>query len=433
VGRSNTVLIVILILFVLLAGLFGYFGYTAYDRVHRKPEAGGEVGLVTKLKEKEEARRAIKKEIEEIRLKIEGDPSAKEDEALEAKEGLRGTIARLRAELRRCEDDLKRLGGNQKFAEGGTDGHKAQLQEIGNTQGIVEKDKQKILEDLHKILEEQRRKHAAILERLDVEIRGTQDKIREVKDKAKVEVKEVRDVVADLKRERDRQRAELGQYTLGARQELRLPLPTIGEVIQADVKTGFAAIDLGQRHGVKPGFRFEVVQIDKNNRREHKGWLIVRAVEPEMSTCEIVTKIVRLPVCPITGYVAHEPEERYSPMVTSQGEGQHYQRLNATPKRGTFAPALKNPIVKGDVLYNPLFRPGRSLRFVVTGTPIHYDREEVEKMLVFYGGTVEETLSTTADFLVTQRGPKAMGDVQKARELGVAVLYEWELLRFLEH
>lgn len=418
-GRSNTALIVTLILFVLVAGGFGYGAYKAYDRVYRKPEAGGKKGLYYQLKEDDEPQHALlRREIREVRRQIV---------RREAQE------RRLRIALSTYQDDMARFSGNQKFARGGGDVHAAQVEEIKNTQTNIEKDKNEMLQALARILDENTKRHVAQLEAIDKEIRETQDRIRSAKEQAKVESSSVSERLAKLKRARDRLRAELEQYTAGARQELRLPLPTIGEVIEADPETSFAAIDLGERHGVKPGFRFQVVQIGRNNRRLHKGWLVVRTVKPEMSVCEIVTKTVRLPVCPITGYTAREPEERYSPMVTSPGEGQHYQRLNATPRHSSFAPAPENPIVKGNLLYNPLFRPGRTLRFVIAGQPIRYEREEIERRLAFYGATIEEELATTADFLIAQSGPKAMAEVQKAAELGVGVLYEWDLFRFLEH
>ena len=60
--------------------------------------------------------------------------------------------------------------------------------------------------------------------------------------------------------------------------------------------------------------------------------------------------------------------------------------------------------------------------FVVTGTLARYSREEIEGLIKRLGGKAAGSVSKRTDYLVA--GEKAGSKLEKARELGVAVLTE---------
>ena len=60
--------------------------------------------------------------------------------------------------------------------------------------------------------------------------------------------------------------------------------------------------------------------------------------------------------------------------------------------------------------------------FVVTGTLARYSREEIEGLIKKFGGKAAGSVSKRTDYLVA--GEKAGSKLEKARELGVAVLTE---------
>jgi hypothetical protein len=158
-------------------------------------------------------------------------------------------------------------------------------------------------------------------------------------------------------------------------------------------------------------------------------------VEPEISTCTILLQEVRLPRCPVCSYTAAQPEELYCPRCTSPGSPQAYQRLSGSPKVVTIGQSDTDPIVKGDLLANPLFslRPGA--RYAVQGEPLiegskQYDRASIAKVIEFYGGAVDKELSSETDVLIALRGAKEA--VNRAEEMGIPVVREFEIFRYLE-
>jgi len=72
-----------------------------------------------------------------------------------------------------------------------------------------------------------------------------------------------------------------------------------------------------------------------------------------------------------------------------------------------------NPIVKGDVIANALFDPSKVYKFVVfgnfdmdrDGVPTPLERNDVEGMIVNWGGKIDPDLSGDADFLILGQRP----------------------------
>jgi hypothetical protein len=180
--------------------------------------------------------------------------------------------------------------------------------------------------------------------------------------------------------------------------------------------------------------RFEVYQVRYGNRRVHKGYVEVKSVEPEVSTCGIIVREVSLPRCPICSYTAQQPEEQFCPRCTAPGSPQAFQRLLGSPKVEVTGSSLTDPIVKGDLLYNPLFKPGGSRRFVVVGEGLvdgrDYEKANVERVVKYYGGEVDKEVGSGTEAVISLRGGKEV--VTRAQELGIPIVREHELFRYLE-
>jgi len=218
-----------------------------------------------------------------------------------------------------------------------------------------------------------------------------------------------------------------------AREEIHIGIDEDGSVIESDLDSKLAVINLGSASGVKKGFRFEVFQIKQGNRRIHKGYLEVRSLEPETALCSILVHRVPMPRCPICGYVALHRFERFCPHCSGGDTGFGLQRLSGSPKWMEVGMNRQDPIVGGDYVYNPFFDRDKSLRYAVKGQallPEKFGRDYIIDLIGWHGATVEDEVSARSDYLVA--GKWASEDVKKARELGVKVLYQFDLYEFFE-
>lgn len=93
-------------------------------------------------------------------------------------------------------------------------------------------------------------------------------------------------------------------------------------------------------------------------------------------------------------------------------------KLEDEPQAEVAAPASSDP---------GLFA-GKTL--VVTGTLVHYKRDEIERLIEGLGGRATSSVSSSTDFLVA--GEKAGSKLAKAQSLGVPVLSEDEFRKMIE-
>jgi DNA ligase (NAD+) len=68
--------------------------------------------------------------------------------------------------------------------------------------------------------------------------------------------------------------------------------------------------------------------------------------------------------------------------------------------------------------------------FVVTGTLVHYKRDEIERLIEQHGGRATSSVSASTSYLIA--GEKAGSKLAKAQELGVPVLTEEEFQKLIE-
>jgi len=220
-----------------------------------------------------------------------------------------------------------------------------------------------------------------------------------------------------------------------------------GTVVLADVVSNLAIIDIGTAAGVKNGYRFECYALRPGHRKVIKGYLEVKKAGVSKSECIIVRRPVALPKDPLSDYVANQPEEMFSPYQESGRKGSSAQPLQGKPKMAILGSDPKDPIVEGDFIQNPFFDTKKSLTFYIAGakeiqnerqkSAIRYRWTEIKAMIEAYGGSVSANADTNCNYMIAQKNPSEGNDQEKAefvraKDLGLPVIYEWELFRFLD-
>ncbi len=426
--RGNVLAIIALVFFVILAGLTGFLSYKNYVAVERQSGEGAQAGvreeLANTVRERQDLEEKLSKKRVELAL-LRNKYQEKVEERLRERTKLvvLGTQSEaqrvIAADSKAWKETVEKTSGDS------TSGLVAPVEKeindrISAAQALNDKQRDEIVEKIKKLAEE----------------------TAEVKKKAADEIRRLNGEKVRLGNEISAASSDIER--LISREPLANGgLPPAGRVLTSAADTKLAVINLGTRMGVKRGMRFEVYQVRYGNRRVHKGYLEVKATEPEVSTCSILFREVRLPRCPICNYTADQPEEQYCPRCTAPGSPQAFQRLSGNPKVMMVGQSDTDPIVQGDLVYNPLFslRPGT--RFAVVGEPLRAPvprptddrvtpklREHIEQTVAFYGGRVVDEVTAETDVLLALRGAKDA--VSRAEEMGIPVVHEFEIFRYLE-
>jgi hypothetical protein len=155
----------------------------------------------------------------------------------------------------------------------------------------------------------------------------------------------------------------------------------------------------------------------------------------------IMRKLVKLPRDPLSDYVASEPEEKYSPYQESGKQGFTSQPLSARPKTVVMGMNKMDPIVEGDSIRNPFYTPGKTYTFYIAGdktithgvqkSAIAYTWPHIERVIKYYGGKVALDVDLGVNYIIAQKNPEDDEGFVKAKTLGIPVMYEWEVFRFL--
>ena len=414
-------LIVSIVMFLLFGGLGFYF----MSQLGSTEKPDSLVDVLTRL---EERKKDFKEQIADLEVKIE-----EKDEGIVRTEWAAEIVEAHLKQLRRAWElykMLKRARDSHHESLKRADGSISDLREGGSVEDAGGAPSLRSLRGEKDKLEEgyQQRRN---------DLQTGSDEIS--KDLTKVKLRHTRDY--DEKRD-DRSRRETEYVQI--REELQKFMirepPAVdvgydGRALTVDIESRQVVVNIGERHGVRRGMRFEVFQLRHGDRRVHKGFLVVRSLGRETASCIIMDKAIALPRCPADGYTARHPEEQFCP-YDSGGEagGLHVQELSSPPKMGNMGMNLNDPIVVDDLVQNPLFAPGRKLHFAVKGdsdNPVHksYKMEDFVAAVRWHGGVVDPELSAETDVLVA--GKYAMEDVRKAREFGIRVLYQYELVDFL--
>lgn len=452
-----------LIIFIVVAGLFGWLTFSNYNEIYsRTPYAYDRTAGKVDSGEDEEpgSVQQYYTQLTELHKK-EQMLADKRDEIRKARDelyGLKRKVLNTKADAHRMEQQYKwftvRKEANARhlaaieapevtFILAGEDaivgadedkpgvnierGHGVTKVTIAGVKEGVGRIKDHSLEQRRKYKEEKDHEYNEKLRKLRDEIEQIDQKITEGRERFARVMENNRITISRRQTVLRNRKEKLAKIT--ARDRIAADVEPDGRVVDVDLEQRLVVISLGSAVNVQRGFRFEVFQIT-GGRRVHKGWIEVKATKEEISTCIILDKTVRLPTCPITGYVARQPEERFSPYVTRGVAGDRTQPLTGPAKVVRWGLNVDDPIVRGDLVWNPFFDPVRPLRFTVAGEePIKYTAERISAVLERYGAQVDEEMTAITDFLIAQKWSEA--PVKLARELGVKVFYEFELFRFL--
>lgn len=287
-----------------------------------------------------------------------------------------------------------------------------------------------VKEGLRKQRNEQGTEYGEELSRLQAQISDMREQISEEQEKAERKLEEFRGIRSKYETELNQARDELRKFT--ARERQTADVIADGSILKTDYETKIAIIDIGSSNGVKRGYRFEVFQIRAGVHRESKGFLEVKTVNPETSTCIMLERDIDFPRCPVCGYVAHLPEELYCPYCSGGTSGIGVQKLSASPKKVTIGINPDNPIAADDLVWNPLFGGAKGNTIVYKGDPLlpnRFSRHFIEDIITWYGNGLEKDISAEVDLVVA--GKLATDAVDAARELGIPIIYEFELFPFL--
>ena len=199
------------------------------------------------------------------------------------------------------------------------------------------------------------------------------------------------------------------------------------------------SINLGTGAGVKNGFRFEVFTYRPGHVRKVKGYGEVTKAGDVQSECMVLNYPIELPSDPLADYVSAQPEEIYSPLSQSGKKGSSANRMTATHPT-IFGQDKLDPIVEGDNIQNPFFEPSRPITFYIvdlkdqTGerqkSAIRYTRQEIAAVAERYGAKVVDSVDTNVNYVIAQKNPGDDPEYKKAVDLGIPIVYEWELFRF---
>jgi len=204
-------------------------------------------------------------------------------------------------------------------------------------------------------------------------------------------------------------------------------------VLATDLGSRQVVLNIGENQKVRRGMRFEIFRIRQGGRRARKGFVDVRSVDRETAVCMILEQDIRLGRCPSCGYVARIPEEQNCPYCTGSGQGLHIQRLSASPKMTRIVMNPDDPIVIGDFAQNPLFDSKKALHFAVKGEPLstQYKTEDFLSSIRWHGGVIDAEIGAGTNVLLS--GKWALEDTRRARELGIEILYQFQVFDFLRN
>lgn len=215
-----------------------------------------------------------------------------------------------------------------------------------------------------------------------------------------------------------------------------------GKVTLSDPLRNFVSINLGTGNGVKNGDRFEVFTILPGDKHKRKAFIEVRTAGSAGSDCMVVQRPVNMPYDSASGYLATEVEEIYSPVQKSGKAGSSAEVMTAT-KTIITGQDMRDPIVEGDLIQNPFFDAARPLTFYIAGSKevvgerqksaIRYRWTEIKTMAERYGAKVLPEMDTSVNYIIAQKSPAEDPEYKKGVDLGIPIIYEWELFRFLEN
>ncbi|MAW78187.1 MAG: hypothetical protein CMJ95_12495 [Planctomycetes bacterium] len=161
-----------------------------------------------------------------------------------------------------------------------------------------------------------------------------------------------------------------------------------GEVLKVSEELGKAWINLGSKARLRRGLVFDVFAYQKGGKRISKGRVEVLSVQDQFSEVAILENLDRF-----------------------------------------------NPISTGDMIASPFYDQNDVPMFVFAGdsaTNGRYSIEDMKRKIELFGGVVSDEVHLNTDYIVAVKGYEDSDEYGLARDLGVTILRETELLDFID-
>jgi len=274
------------------------------------------------------------------------------------------------------------------------EGEIATRREAQDNLTTIEQNKNTRIQELEAQLSDEQQRSATQKEEDNQRIANLQSQLDELNSR----VREVESSAELDKQVADKEISTLNARILALSKKLEvLEEPDIpdGQIIATSAEAGLAYIDIGGRDGLRRGTKFDVYRYAKGGNLVLKGSIEVRDVTTESAMCGVTKELFEL-----------------------------------------------DPIVKGDVVVNPLFSRNMSRTFVLLGRfPSTINRAFIGDRLSALGNAVDEKVSSKTDFLVL--GEKEQGEFapeltetdeyKLADKLGVQIVRLNEIWDFIKY
>lgn len=194
-----------------------------------------------------------------------------------------------------------------------------------------------------------------------------------------------------------------------------------GEILAANLRDKFVVVNLGKSESIHRGMRFDVVRWAQNR------WKKVAAIEifkvgPSTSQAIILNEPRVKKICPYTGYIAKDSEERYSPYASTGDDGRAVPLVSISNDDHSTMKET-DPIVVGDAISNPFYDPEKKLRFAFAGEPVVYSMDILKNKIKEAGGILQDEAGLDTDFIVIGKAPlsdskviSADGEIEEIKE-----------------
>lgn len=170
-----------------------------------------------------------------------------------------------------------------------------------------------------------------------------------------------------------------------------------GKILAVDIPTKFAVIDLGRINGAHRGMRFDVVR-NRMNKQVRIATIQITKVGDSTSEVAILDEPTTRKVCPVTGYVAKNPEERYSPYAV--GDSDRAIPLMSLVQEDVSSMKDSDPIIVGDIIVNPIFEKDKKLKIAFAGEPVVYSLDVLKNQIQEAGAILQDKVDIDTDFVV---------------------------------
>ncbi len=219
----------------------------------------------------------------------------------------------------------------------------------------------------------------------ETDLKTEQDKLHKAMISERGRADEVRKEIAVIRKE-----VVMLQAKISRMKERRKKLEQLnkdGTIINSDVANNSVVVDLGKRHGVRPGMLFDVFEIKRNGKKVVKAKIRLRRVENQQSFAVVLAKQAPPKKCPSCGWSTTNPTFRFCPFCLGGDDEHSRDAMRLSPgstKERIIAPDFFNPLRKGDYISSPFYLgrlKNQAFVFSVVGQTVDHSAEEIRMFL----------------------------------------------------